>query len=234
MRGGENLSLYVIGDVHLSLDTDKAMDVFKGWENYVDRLYENWNKTVKPDDTVVLAGDSSWGMTLEQSKKDLEFINNLPGKKILLKGNHDYWWTTVKKMEDFFVANNFTTLNILHNNCYSYGEYAICGTRGWVNETKEPADAKVLAREAARLKTSIECAIKQGLEPIVFLHYPPIFANNCNYDILDVLYKYNIKHCYYGHIHGRGAVYAINGVRDGVDFHYISSDYLQFTPKRVL
>lgn len=228
------MSLFVIGDLHLSLDADKSMDIFAGWENYVQRLYDNWNNTVSPEDTVVLAGDLSWGMTLEQSKKDFAFINDLPGKKIIIKGNHDYWWTTVKKMELFFDENGFGTLNILHNNCYTYGEYGICGTRGWVNETKEPADAKVLAREAQRLKASIECAVKQNLTPIVFLHYPPIFANNCNYDILDVLYKYGIKHCYYGHIHGKGASYAITGERDGVNFDYISSDYLQFTPKQIV
>ena len=228
------MSLYVIGDLHLSLNSDKSMEVFQGWENYTERIKENWINTVKPEDTVILAGDTSWGMTLSESLMDFKFINELPGKKVLIKGNHDYWWSTVKKMEDFFRENSLETFTILHNNCIPYGEYAVCGTRGWVNETKEPADAKVLAREAGRLRTSIECAVKQGLKPVVVLHYPPIFASNCNYDILQVMYDYDVKNCYYGHIHGRSSKYAINGERDGINFEFISSDFLQFTPKKIL
>ncbi len=228
------MSLYVIGDLHLSLDSDKSMEVFSGWENYTERIKENWMNTVKSEDTVILAGDTSWGMTLSESLEDFRFINNLPGKKVLIKGNHDYWWSTVKKMEDFFSENSLDSFAILHNNCIPYGEYAVCGTRGWVNETKEPADAKVLAREAGRLKTSIECAVKQNLKPIVVLHYPPIFGANCNYDILQVMYDYDVKNCYYGHIHGRSSKYAINGERDGINFEFVSSDFLQFTPKKIL
>ncbi len=228
------MSLYVIGDLHLSLNSDKSMEVFQGWENYTERIKENWINTVKDDDIVILAGDTSWGMTLTESLEDFRFINNLPGKKVLIKGNHDYWWSTVKKMEDFFSENSLDSFTVLHNNCVPYGEYAVCGTRGWVNETKEPADAKVLAREAGRLRTSIECAVKQNLKPVVVLHYPPIFASNCNYDILQVMYDYDVKNCYYGHIHGRSSKYAINGERDGINFEFISSDFLQFTPKKIL
>lgn len=228
------MSLYVMGDLHLSLNSDKSMEVFHGWENYTERIKENWENTVKDDDIVVLAGDTSWGMTLEESLEDFKFINNLPGKKVLIKGNHDYWWATVKKMEDFFRENNLDTFVILHNNCIPYGEYAVCGTRGWVNETKEPADAKVLAREAGRLRTSIECAVRQNLKPVVVLHYPPIFSANCNYDILQVMYDYGVRNCYYGHIHGRSSKYAINGERDGINFEFISSDFLQFKPKKIL
>ena len=228
------MSLYVIGDLHLSLSSDKSMDIFQGWENYTERIKENWLKNITPEDTVVLAGDTSWGMTLSESLKDFEFINALPGKKVLIKGNHDYWWTTVRKMEEFFTSNGLDSFTILHNNCVPYGKYAVCGTRGWVNETKEPADAKVLAREAGRLKTSIECAVKQNLIPIVVLHYPPIFGTNCNYDILQVMYDYDVKYCYYGHIHGQSSKYAINGERDGIRFEFISGDYLQFLPKKIM
>lgn len=230
------MSLYAIGDLHLSLskNVDKAMDIFGGWTNYVERIKENWESEITSADTVVLAGDSSWGMNNEQAEADFAFINALPGEKIILKGNHDYWWTTKKKMDDFFAEKGFSTLKILHNNHYSYEGHGICGTRGWINETTEPADAKVLAREALRLEASIKSAITAGQTPMVFLHYPPIYADNYNYDILDVLYKYDIKECYYGHIHGKGCSYAINGNRDGIKFSLISSDFLQFSPLKIL
>ena len=181
------MALYTIGDLHLSLSTAKPMDIFDGWHNYVEKIKENWGNLIRAEDTVVLAGDISWAMSIEQAEIDFKFVNDLPGEKIILKGNHDYWWTTKKKMENFFDSRGLTTLKILHNNHYQYKEYGICGTRGWINETTEPADAKVLAREAARLDMSIKSAVNVGLIPIVFLHYPPIYAGNYNYDILNVL-----------------------------------------------
>jgi predicted phosphohydrolase len=227
------MALYAISDLHLSLSTDKSMEVFPGWENYVERIKSNWENTIKDEDMVVLPGDISWGMTLEQALLDFKFINSLPGKKIILKGNHDYWWTTRKKMENFFNEKGLHTLNILNNDCYKYEEYAVCGTRGWINENEEPADKKVLLREAGRLETSIKLAINQNLKPIVFLHYPPIYADDYNYDILEVLHKYKIKDCYYGHIHGKSSDYAINGERDGIKYTLISGDYLQFSPVKI-
>ena len=228
------MALYTIGDLHLSLSTAKPMDIFDGWHNYVEKIKENWGNLIRAEDTVVLAGDISWAMSIEQAEIDFKFVNDLPGEKIILKGNHDYWWTTKKKMENFFDSRGLTTLKILHNNHYQYKEYGICGTRGWINETTEPADAKVLAREAARLDMSIKSAVNVGLIPIVFLHYPPIYAGNYNYDILNVLYQHNIKQCFYGHIHGKSSNYAINGERDGINFKLIASDYLQFCPEKVL
>ncbi len=212
----------------MSLSANKSMEVFAGWENYVERIKENWQKTVKDDDVVVLAGDTSWGMNLEQSYEDFAFVNKLKGTKILLKGNHDYWWTTQNKMNKFFEEKELDTLKILHNNHYSYEEFGICGTRGWINETKEPVDKKVLLREAMRLETSIQSALKENLKPIVFMHYPPIFGADYNYEIIDVLQKYQINECYYGHIHGASSKYAINGNRDGIDYTLISSDYRHF------
>ncbi|NLK70470.1 MAG: serine/threonine protein phosphatase, partial [Clostridiales bacterium] len=127
------MALYVLGDMHLSIGTpDKSMDIFSGWDDYHQLLKQNWLDNVKEEDTVVLAGDTSWAMKLEDTYADFDFVNRLPGRKIILKGNHDYWWTSMKKMNDFFARNNFTTLNILHNNHYKYDEYGICGTRGWV------------------------------------------------------------------------------------------------------
>lgn len=230
------MALYVIGDLHLSLGCqNKPMDIFKGWENHVPVLKENWIKTISNDDVVVLAGDTSWAMKLNETFADFDFINQLPGKKILLKGNHDYWWSSKKKMEDYFTQNGFSTLSILHNNHFQYMDYGICGTRGWVNmPDSEPADAKVLAREVQRLEVSVRSAIDANLQPIVFLHYPPVYGASCNYDILDVLYKYNITKCYYGHIHGTGHKNAVIGQYDGIFFDLIASDFLHFAPKKVV
>lgn len=230
------MSLYVIGDLHLCLsDPSKTMSVFAGWDNYQELIEKNWLEKIRENDTVVLAGDISWGMSLEQAAEDFRFIDKLPGQKIILKGNHDYWWTTMKKMESFFEEKCFSTIKLLHNNHYAYGKYAICGTRGWVNIPGETQDEKVLKREVQRLETSIKSAVDKGLIPIVFMHYPPIFASNFNYDILQILYKYNIGHCYYGHIHGRSAhELCVTNTYDDIDFHLISGDYIQFDPEKVL
>ena len=174
-------------------------------------------------------------MSLQQALPDFQFIHRLPGEKIILKGNHDYWWTTKKKMEDFLAAEGFDSIKILHNNHYRYENYGICGTRGWVNMPGETQDEKVLKREVQRLETSIQSALKEELEPIVFMHYPPIFATNFNYDILQILYRYKIKHCYYGHIHGKSAhELCVKNTYDDIDFHLIAGDYLQFVPEKIL
>ena len=233
------MSLYAIGDLHLSFsDPSKTMSVFAGWDNYQEKIEKNWRDIVKPEDTVVLAGDISWGMSIQQAEPDFRFINDLPGRKIILKGNHDYWWVTMRKMEGFFAEKGFDTLNILHNNHYEYNGYGICGTRGWVNGTdgeKDEQDEKVLKREVQRLETSIQSAVNAGLEPLVFMHYPPIFASNFNYDILEVLYRYKIKACYYGHIHGRSAhALCVTNTYDDIDFHLIAGDYIQFIPVKVM
>lgn len=230
------MSLFVIGDLHLSFsDPSKTMSVFAGWQDYQEKIEKNWLELIKPEDTVVLAGDISWGMSLQQALPDFKFIQELPGEKIILKGNHDYWWTTMKKMEDFLAAEGLDSMKILHNNHYRYGNYGICGTRGWVNMPGEVQDEKVLRREVQRLETSIQSALKEALEPIVFMHYPPIFATNFNYDILEILYRYKIKDCYYGHIHGRSAhELCVTNTYDDVNFHLIAGDYLQFVPEKVL
>ncbi len=230
------MSLYVIGDLHLCFSNpSKTMSIFAGWENYQERIKENWLETVKEDDMVVIAGDISWGMSLQQSQPDFRFINELTGQKIILKGNHDYWWGTVRKTEEFLSAEEFDTIKILHNNHYEYGRYGICGTRGWVNMPGETQDEKIMKREVQRLETSIKSAVNAGLEPLVFMHYPPIFATNFNYDILEILYRYNIKECYYGHVHGRSAHgLCIKNTYDGINFHLISGDYIQFIPEKVL
>ena len=233
------MSLFVIGDTHLSFGTAKPMDIFAGWENHTERLREAWCSTVQPEDTVVLAGDISWGMTMQEALPDFRWLDALPGReKIILKGNHDYWWATMKKMQEFLEENSLTTLRLLHNNCYAYGEWGICGTRGWVNmEPGEapPDDEKVSAREAQRLDVSLKAAEAQGLKPVVFMHYPPIYAGSCNYPILEVLWQHPVTDCWYGHVHGRSLHrHAINGERDGIRYHLISGDFVQFTPQKVL
>lgn len=229
------MSLFAIGDLHLSLSvSNKTMSVFKGWDNHMQILEENWNKLVSPEDTVVLMGDSSWAMRIDDAVEDFAFIDNLHGKKLILKGNHDYWWTSMQKMNDFFEKNSFSTLNILHMNHYQYENYGICGSRGWVNMEGEAHDEKVLKREAMRLEASIKSAVSANLKPLVFLHYPPVFQSACSYEILDVLYKYNITECYYAHIHGYACKNAITGMSDNINFTMLSSDYLQFVPKQIL
>ena len=225
-----------MADLHLCKgNPEKTMSIFNGWQYYQELIEKNWKELISDSDTIVLPGDISWGMSLKEAAPDFKFIEQLPGQKIVIKGNHDYWWTTNKKMEDFFAAEGCTSIKILHNNHYRYGEYGICGTRGWVNMPGETQDEKVLRREVQRLETSIRSALDEGLKPIVFLHYPPIFATNFNYDILDVLYRYKIEECYYGHIHGKSAHdLCVKNTYDGINFHLIAGDYLQFIPEKIV
>lgn len=228
------MSLYAIADLHLSLSSGKPMNIFPGWDNHVERLKMNWQATVSPDDTVVDPGDISWAINFDEAKADFDFINRLNGHKVIMKGNHDYWWNSMAKMNRFLEENGFDTITIVHNNYYPYGEYGICGTRGWIKDTEEPADAKVLSREAGRLETSIKAALADGKKPIVFLHYPPIFANDYNREILDVLFQYDIKTCYYGHLHGNAHRYAVCGEVDGINYQLIAGDFVQFCPKFIM
>ena len=229
------MRLFTIGDLHLSFGVpDKPMDIFGGWKDYQKLLEQNWLERSAPEDTVVLAGDFSWGMTLAQAEADFAFVQNLPGQKILLKGHLDHCSAAKNKMVDLFTAHAVITLHILHNNHYVFGQYGICGTRGWVSMQGEAADAKILAREVQRLQVSIQSAVDAGLEPIVFLHYPPIYGTSMNYEILEVLHKYQIRKCYYGHVHGKsGHNHAFQGMYEGTEMQMISSDYLQFVPEQI-
>lgn len=228
------MSLFTLSDLHLSLGTDKPMDIFKGWDNYVNLIRDTWNYLVAPEDTVVVPGDISWAMKLPEIYEDFTFLNRLNGTKILLKGNHDLWFSTKSKVERYISENHFDSIKILFNNSYEYGDYVICGTRGWINEPGEAVDKKVLNREAGRLRISLEDGRKTRKEPIVFLHYPPIYGGNECYEMLDVLREYDVKRCYYGHLHGHSCNYAINGERNGIHFQLVSCDYVQFTPVKVL
>ena len=226
------MNLFAIGDTHLSLGTDKPMDIFRGWDNYVERLEKQWNAVVSDEDTVVINGDISWAMKLSDCYADFDFINKLKGKKIFLKGNHDYWWSTLNKMNIFLNENNFDTISILFNNSFSFGDYSICGTRGWFYDSPE-SDKKVILRERERLRRSIESGISEGREPIVFLHYPPVYDDRECEEIYSVLTEYGIKRCYFGHIHGEMTGRYDHFERDGIKFSLISCDRLKFCPKLI-
>ena len=227
------MSLYAIGDLHLSLSADKPMDVFGSvWHNHTQKLKEGFS-ALTPEDTCVLCGDLSWGMGLEACREDFAFIHSLPGKKILLKGNHDYWWSTAAKINSFFEDNGFTDFSLLHNNCIPYGQYALCGTRGWFYEEEKGGehDKKLLAREVQRLKTSLDAAGER--KKIVFLHYPPITRNYRCEEILSLLQEYEVRLCLYGHLHAKSHAIAWNGWYNGTDFRLISADYLNFHPMNI-
>ena len=204
------MSVYTISDLHLSFGTDKPMDIFRGWENHTDRITANWNRLVSENDTVILPGDLSWALKLEDTLADFKFLESLPGTKIIGKGNHDLWWSTKKKIEEFFEKNDIKTVKLLFNNAYLVENVAVCGTRGWLYDAAE-SDKKVIIREVGRLEASIKEALKLGAQPIVFLHYPPIFGSSRTIEILDVLYEYKIKNVYYGHLHGKSCRYAVEG-----------------------
>ena len=225
------MAVYTIADLHLSLDGKKPMDVFPGWNDYVSRLTKNWNALVTPQDTVVIAGDISWAMKLEDADLDFAYLDRLPGKKLLLNGNHDYWWSTRKKIEAYLTNRGFSTLSIVHNSAVPVGEIAVCGTRGWLYNAETPEDQKIVNREVGRLTTSLKEAESLGLRPVVFLHYPPLYDDQRCEEILNVLKEWNIRDCYFGHIHGsQAAKRAVVGEYSGIKMHLISCDTVQFTP----
>ncbi|MBE6908438.1 MAG: serine/threonine protein phosphatase [Ruminococcaceae bacterium] len=227
------MALYVIGDLHLSLTGEKPMDVFgEKWANHVERTRKAFS-ALRDDDVTVLCGDTSWGMSLSGALADFAFIDALPGKKLLLKGNHDYWWTTATKMKSFFAENGFTTLDILHNNCFFYGDCAICGTRGWFYEEDAAGThtGKMLAREALRLEASFRAA--EGRRILCFLHYPPIYQGYQCPELLELIDRWHAERCYYGHLHGVTHRRAFEGKRAFTEYSLVSADYLGFVPKKI-
>lgn len=228
------MALYAIGDTHLSLNSNKSMEVFGvGWENYVERLKEGFSE-VREEDTVILCGDLSWGMSLQEAEKDFAFLDHeLPGEKWILKGNHDYWWGTANKMNSFFQKKGFTRLHILHNNCALYGETALCGTRGWFfEENGSPHWEKVFNRELIRLEASLKAAAER--EKICFLHYPPLYKGYRCEEIIELMTRYGVKACYYGHLHGPSHRLAIQGLQDEINYQLVAADFIGFKPKKIL
>ena len=229
------MAIYVIADLHLSFNTDKPMNIFgENWNNYEEKIKKDWQSKVKQEDIVILPGDFSWAMYLKDTIKDFEFINNLPGKKILLKGNHDYWWTTVTSMRKFLIDNEIKNIDFLYNNSYEFEDKIIVGTRGW-NQSDDKEDKRLNKREVDRLELSIKDGISkygENKEIIAFMHYPPItkynLQNNLKSDYIEIIKKYGIKRCYYGHLHASSIKDAVEGNIEGIELKLVSSDRLDF------
>jgi len=233
------MALFTISDLHLSFSVNKPMNIFGDkWNNYEERLKENWNSIIKEDDTVVLPGDLSWGIDFKEAKADFSFIHSLNGKKIITKGNHDYFWGTVTKMTAFFKENGFDSINILHNNAFYCEGTVICGSRGWSLDGYSDADKKVVAHELIRLRASLECGLKiknekkeegEDCEIIVFSHYPLVTIDCSDSPFLSLLNEYGVKKVYFGHLHNVDSSAFIKNL-DGINFNLVSADYLRFVP----
>ena len=230
------MAIYTIGDLHLSFHEKKPMSIFgENWKGHEQKIKQDWESKVKENDLVVLPGDFSWSTYLKDTYEDFSYLNSLPGKKILLKGNHDYWWTTLTSMRKYVKENNFESIDFIYNTAYEYENYIIAGTRGW-GQNEEADNQKLLNREVARLELSLREAIKlnekQEKEIIVFLHYPPITNNNLKNneitDFIKVMQQYKIKRCYYGHLHSSSIKDAVEGEYGGINFKLVSADGLDF------
>ncbi len=230
------MALYAIADLHLPLGIDKPMDIFgKAWENYVERLEDNWQSNIKDTDIVVLPGDFSWATYLEQSTKDFEFLHKLNGRKILSKGNHDYWWTTMNKMREFTAKNGFDDIDFLQNNSFVYEGIGICGTRGWIHPAWDNfggEDRKIFDREVLRLELSLKHAGDLS-EIYVFTHYPPMSTALESNAFTDMMKQYPVTKCIYGHLHSASHRNAVNGVVDGIEYKLVSGDYVGFNPVKI-
>ena len=228
------MALYAIGDLHLCLGAPTPMDIFGGaWVGYMDKLCAGIS-AIGPEDTTVLLGDLSWALDLEQAKEDFSWIDRIPGRKIILKGNHDYWWSTASKFYKFCEENQFSNQFILNNNHYEYDGWAICGTRGWFFEEERSGehDEKIFKRELLRLEASLQSAGE--LPKIVFLHYPPRYKGYECPEIIELLKRYEVRSCFYGHLHGPSHALAMEGLWDGIDYKLVAADKLNFCPMRIL
>lgn len=224
------MALYVIGDLHLCLGAPKPMDIFGGaWVGYMEKLRAGMS-VITPEDTTILLGDLSWALDLESARPDFDWMNTIPGRKIIVKGNHDYWWSTNAKFQKFCTENHYTGFELLNNNCFFYENTAICGTRGWFFEEERSGehDEKVFRRELMRLEASLKAA--GDAQKLVFLHYPPRYKGYECTEILELLSRYDVRRCFYGHLHGPSHKLAMEGLWDGIEFKMVSSDSMNFEP----
>ena len=225
------MSIYVIADLHLYFSIDKPMNIFgNNWENHAEKIKDNWIKKVKPEDTVLIPGDFSWATYLEDTYEDFKFLNEFPGRTISLKGNHDYWWTTLNKMNNYIKKSSFENIDFLYNNSYLIEDRIIVGTRGWIGNLNTE-NIKILKRENERLKLSIKSGIEKygrDKEIIVLMHYPPFIKDNMEVDFIKTLKDYNVKKCYYGHLHAESHKDAVEGKIEDIEFKLVSSDYMNF------
>ena len=238
------MSVFVMADLHLATaNSQKSMEVFGlRWKNYIEKIRANWSAVVTDSDTVIVPGDISWGLTTADALADLLWLEKLPGKKILMKGNHDFWWSTVSKLGAVFEANDISSISLLNNNAIELDDFIVAGSRGWFTDksmqnTNETVDyEKIVNRETIRLGLSLDAASKlsekTGKEIIVFLHFPPIWSDFVCQPIIDLLKKHNIKRCYFGHIHGNYSQ-PDAFVYENIKFSLISADFLDFIPRIV-
>jgi len=232
------MAVFVISDLHLSFGNNKPMDIFGArWENHEKKIEQGWEKVgITDGDIIVIPGDISWALKLEDTNLDFEFLNNLKGIKIIGRGNHDLWWTTETKVKKMFWGNDINTVKLLHNNAFETDEYTICGTRGWYYDEKNaPADTdynKIINREVIRLELSLTQGAKFGKDILVFMHFPPVFKDYVCAELIEMLKKYGIQRCFFGHIH---SVYDTPPVffYDGIRFELVSADYLNFIPIKI-
>lgn len=237
------MSVFVIADLHLDTVTnEKSMEVFGNrWQNYIEKIKRNWSRIVTHEDTVIIPGDISWALTTEDALADLKWINDLPGKKVIMKGNHDFWWSTVSKLQRMFQENSITSIEILYNNAIEFDKFIAAGSRGWfVDKSIQPTKSvtvdhsKIINREVIRLRISLEEAKKlcadTGKEIIVFLHFPPVWSDFKCEEILNLLKEYGVSRCYFGHIHGCYSQPSAFSY-EGIEFRMISADFLDFLPQ---
>ena len=211
------------------------MDVFSGWADYTRLIEENWRALVGEEDTVVIPGDISWGIDLNEASADLHFLDALPGRKILFKGNHDLWWPTARKLRHFLEAEGIGTVTPLLHDAVDVGPVIVAGTRGWFLEDGKENEFTVYRRETLRLEMALQAAKKLEEKPIyAFLHYPPLTHGLICEEIVELLERYGVEKCFYGHLHGTAIQYGFNGVRNGIEYRLVSSDALGFVPYRIL
>ena len=231
------MSIYAISDLHLALSIDKPMDVFGGqWGNYMQKLQTNWNNLVTDNDYVLIPGDISWATYIDDAHLDFSFIDKLKGTKIISKGNHDYWWTTMSKLQKYIDENKFSSIKFLNNNSIKLEDIGVCATRGWKcpNEddfTKE--DKKIYDREVNRLKLSLESVLEKDCEKYVMIHFPPFNTKREMNELIELMNTYGVKNCLYGHLHGSALKNPLEGELYGINFKLISADYLNFMPIKI-
>ena len=236
------MSVFAMADLHLSSDGEKSMEIFGArWKDYIQKIQKNWSAVVTQDDTVIIPGDISWSLKLEDTVDDLRFLDSLPGKKLIGKGNHDFWWSTASKMKAFFKEHKIASIDLLYNNAHLLENMIVCGSRGWFLEESQQKTVgevdygRILSRELIRLRLSLDQARSlqkesgEELPIVVFLHFPPIWKDDVCRPIVDLLLEYGVRKCYFGHIHGAYAA-PRSTVFEGVEMVYCAADFLNFTP----
>ena len=236
------MALFALADLHLSFSNDKPMDIFgEAWKNHSEKIEKNWRTLVAEEDTVIVPGDISWAKHLEDVVRDLAFIHALPGTKILSKGNHDYWWSTVARMERLVAEQGLTSLHFMKNNAFLVEDAVVCGAKGWMLPTDPDFGAQdrvIYEREKGRLQRSLEegrnLMLGETSTLVAALHYPPLIYPYNDTEITKILEDYRVDICVYGHLHGAALRRVFEGERNGVEYRSVSADYVDFTPIKLI